>query len=911
MRTNQRLNFAGKALRAFCITLSLIFACHSLAAEGSSDIRTRQSAAPKVTSLSLLKQAKASRHQDPKASAEFAQQALKLAQAANEPRVEAQAHELLAKLAKKAKEAGLAKFHFRRAAEVFEALVDPRKQIENTIDYIKLLYHDKSYQEGTVLAAELLAVAQQLGNERLLGLVYFTKGNGLFKQKDDQAAVAAYKNAVVHLNGDDSDSHALLASVHYQLAQSSEHLHDDEQAKHSFFQAASLFEKVRDADNRMKAVLGYVDLLYEEQDFAQGIAEITKALDGAEQLPDERLLALAKAAKGDGFYNLGKFQNAIDELTQAATLLTNENSKTNKRLASIYRQIGQSFKQLNETDKSLFYFRKSLDIYQTIHDPKAIARLLKNIATGENRLRNYIAALSYANRSLALQQGLHDTKGNAELLMLIGMIYRNIGHYEKSLDSLQKALQIYEQEGDISNVASTWNQIGLIYSRLEQFDNARSFYQKSIDQENHHISQETRAAAFREIAVIDYEAGAYDDAMAMLSKAEAIYRSINDPIKSALVNILFGKVYLANGRDALAKVHFEQSLALSIEVGDLVMQTRALIFLGRLTIETDTDKSIRLLKQALELASQSDAKDELRTSYSLLKEAEKVRGHLASALYYAEQEIAVSKLIHREQEEAEFVRAKAKLDSHKMEMDLSILREKVKLDALKITQKNNEIEIVRQANKISELELTKNQYANLLLAILLVICLLVAVVIYRSFVASRRRNRELDYLAARDPLTDCYNRRVLFERLNRDFEDLALIENYSIILADVDHFKTVNDTYGHSAGDGVLRAVAQTLRDCTRKNDTVARFGGEEFCILLPSATADQAMRIAEQMRERLEKQQIDHINVTCSFGVSALGTDPTTPAKLIDEADLALYRSKSEGRNQVTLWQSSFKGLG
>jgi len=161
----------------------------------------------------------------------------------------------------------------------------------------------------------------------------------------------------------------------------------------------------------------------------------------------------------------------------------------------------------------------------------------------------------------------------------------------------------------------------------------------------------------------------------------------------------------------------------------------------------------------------------------------------------------------------------------------------------------------------------------------------------------------LDYLAARDPLTNCYNRRILFDFMNRDFASTAQPAEYCILMADIDHFKAVNDNYGHSTGDLVLSAVASILQNCVRQNDIVARFGGEEFCIVLPGASKEQAMSIAENIRQKVESSSFEDISVTCSIGVTSIQFNAKTPSELIEQADLALFKSKSLGRNQVTLW--------
>ena len=132
-------------------------------------------------------------------------------------------------------------------------------------------------------------------------------------------------------------------------------------------------------------------------------------------------------------------------------------------------------------------------------------------------------------------------------------------------------------------------------------------------------------------------------------------------------------------------------------------------------------------------------------------------------------------------------------------------------------------------------------------------------------------------------------------------------ESVALLLADVDHFKRVNDTYGHLAGDEVLRGLAAELRQQVRGSDVVGRFGGEEFVVLLPRADADEACKIAERLRHRASVMGVYAdgvaLNVTISIGVAMLGAHGQDLFELLAAADLALYRAKDEGRDQVCVY--------
>ncbi|KQP50262.1 response regulator PleD [Methylobacterium sp. Leaf399] len=162
-------------------------------------------------------------------------------------------------------------------------------------------------------------------------------------------------------------------------------------------------------------------------------------------------------------------------------------------------------------------------------------------------------------------------------------------------------------------------------------------------------------------------------------------------------------------------------------------------------------------------------------------------------------------------------------------------------------------------------------------------------------------------LAITDGLTGLHNRRYLDSHLGGLFEEARLRQRpVSALLLDIDRFKTINDTYGHDAGDEVLRAFAERVRTHTRGIDIVARYGGEEIVIILPDADVAGAHIIAERIRERIEatpflvQKGTRTVPVTVSIGVSARRGEDDTAAAMLKRADLALYRAKDSGRNRV-----------
>jgi len=197
---------------------------------------------------------------------------------------------------------------------------------------------------------------------------------------------------------------------------------------------------------------------------------------------------------------------------------------------------------------------------------------------------------------------------------------------------------------------------------------------------------------------------------------------------------------------------------------------------------------------------------------------------------------------------------------------------------------------------------------------------------FREEVIARIRNigyvcekmKELEKLLVRDYLTGLYNRKFFMERLDEEFAWAGRYgEPLSFIILDIDHFKKINDTYGHSCGDEVLRQLSKTLVMTLRAHDVVARYGGEEFVVLLANTGPDEAMTVGEKLRVAVQENDFycgddtARLPVTISIGVSSTDGDlDPVPDNLIMRADNALYEAKAAGRNKV-MYSPTQGGIG
>lgn len=176
----------------------------------------------------------------------------------------------------------------------------------------------------------------------------------------------------------------------------------------------------------------------------------------------------------------------------------------------------------------------------------------------------------------------------------------------------------------------------------------------------------------------------------------------------------------------------------------------------------------------------------------------------------------------------------------------------------------------------------------------------------------RNKNKQLEellckveYMAITDSLTGLFNRRRFHEILSKEFErSKRYATPFSLIMVDIDHFKKINDNYGHQAGDTVLKEVTSLIKKNTRETDTSARYGGEEFMVIMPNTIKHDALHLAERVRSETEKNKFSDINgqtITVSIGITGMpDPDITKEDVLIKCTDFALYRAKNTGRNKV-----------
>ncbi len=471
--------------------------------------------------------------------------------------------------------------------------------------------------------------------------------------------------------------------------------------------------------------------------------------------------------------------------------------------------------------------------------------------------------------------------------------------YESALQHLLTALAVSDEAGLVIDSAKSAGNLGILYTTLGDFERARRYHKRALEGFERAEFKPGIAGSLINIGAVaakfGQQASRQGDAATALrehqrlretnERALTLFSELGNQRGVAYAESNIGLAWDRLGEPDRALTHHQRSLALREAIGDqsgtidsLLGMTGVLTRLGRYA------EALGVLGRADGLIPQD--------AYNLRREAVRQRVDLAEA----RGDLAAALLAQRSL--TELVEQSA--DATQVEK-LAQMQDRFDAD-----QAEREIALLRSEARVDELRLQRQQLLtrlSLLVALLAVGLLLVLFSRYRIGVTSARRLAEA---ARTDPLTALPNRRHMWELLAQ----AAAAANrggppFSLLMADIDDFKAVNDRHGHGGGDGVLREVALRLRDSLRGQDAVARWGGEEFLFLLPDCDRRGAMRTAQRLRERIATEPFtvgsahEPLMVTLTIGCSEF-----RPGMSVDEciraADLALYQGKELGKNRV-----------
>ncbi len=485
-----------------------------------------------------------------------------------------------------------------------------------------------------------------------------------------------------------------------------------------------------------------------------------------------------------------------------------------------------------------------------------IAALLERELTAQQRIRIYrlganiaiIArrfeeAFGYLRDGLQLLDGPHEDLENAGLYGLASYSYAQVGELARAREFGHLALTEARKDGDPRDMCYAQQQLAFVNKLDARIETARDFYEAAI---SHCL-----------------EAG--DELSAGISES-----GLGDLLRMA-------------GKHEQAASLLESGLASLMETGFESGVSETSLYFARLEMIRDRPaRVIELLTPALGELARGQTWDYLAEAHKMLGDIARDRQQYPRAMEHYE----------------------ARMEAREKHLDMERARRIAYLEVefdLKHTQQ--QLELLQEQARVSELETQNEKQRKRLRTIVYVLAGVLFLVLLLLLAHATRERRRFQSLSHRDGLTALSNHTRFFELAERAFE-LTREKKvpFTLVLADIDHFKQVNDLHGHLAGDEVLRRVGARLRECFGKQGIIGRIGGEEFGIAVPGYRPDSIQDDLDRLRELLTEARSgdDIVAVTMSFGTAVRRRDDKTLTQVRERADGALYHAKHAGRDRV-----------
>jgi len=427
-----------------------------------------------------------------------------------------------------------------------------------------------------------------------------------------------------------------------------------------------------------------------------------------------------------------------------------------------------------------------------------------------------------------------------------GAIYGYMEDYQQSIEYYQKALDTYERLQYKAHIAEAIYGLASTYRYWKKYDLAREKYELYQKRVSYTPNKEITYFGAYGVGMTYAEAGRCEKALLTIDKA-LVFEGVEDYDAELYKNKARCYIKLGKLKEA------EQS----IQKAENIFQ--------KMPELTNTTWTLSIIKIRSELAF---ASNDYKGAFELLKEYEERHTNLLL-------ENASTRLLN---------------------VRTSLEQERFKVESALYSQR----ETNRQLTKENEEQNIKNQqFIVLFVSVLLLIAVTIVIVLYRN-------NKKMAALTTKDHLSGLFNRRYIFEHLDKMLTTISPQKGeLAVLLIDIDDFKKINDKYGHPVGDKVIKVISELALSVLRTEDTIGRIGGEEFLCIAPRADSEQAKNIADRMVAAVEQYEFkileaESFKVTISVGVAQFGQEAQYTSTLYANADKALYKAKEQGKNKV-----------
>lgn len=456
-------------------------------------------------------------------------------------------------------------------------------------------------------------------------------------------------------------------------------------------------------------------------------------------------------------------------------------------------------------------------------------------------------------------------------------------HFEQSFALLNEALVLLERE-QLSNDDGVYSLASYLYTQVGELERGQRYGELAVQVARSSGDVRLQCSAEARLAYVHKASGDLAAGATLYRQAIRHCLDAGDELIAGVTEAGLADLLRLQGESEQAETLLRQAVRRLEETGYASGLAEARLYWARLALEHGNGALVeRLLEPALAHFAEVDNAEYLSEAREMLASLARNRGELAAALEHYDAYLAAREDYLDEKRARQLAYLEVEFDLKHTEQQLALLTEQARVGEL-------ELQASRQ-----QARLTLAGY-GLGVAVLLLLVLLL--------IQAKRDRRRFQRLSHRDGLTGVNNHTHFFALASQALAKSGSGVPFTMILGDIDHFKLVNDSYGHSTGDEVLRRIGARLRECFADRGVIGRIGGEEFAVALPRCALREAESLLDRFRARLEECRVDDVQVfpTMSFGIAQRLTPDETLAVLYDRADRALYRAKHAGRNRVVL---------
>ena len=505
----------------------------------------------------------------------------------------------------------------------------------------------------------------------------------------------------------------------------------------------------------------------------------------------------------------------------------------------------------------------------------------------------YGGANAFLDEATALAQKYGLPVSAAKIDLGRANLARELGRISDALALLINAYDVFEAHGEKRWMANTLSAFAGIYSHVgaspAELAKAIEYNKRSLAFADPKVNRFDAATDYHNLGVNYFRLKDYAQAKPYFEKSMALSRDLKDPVSVAYVNYRLGLIARDEKRLAEGLDYFAIALPAFKESGNVTMQLQL------------------LLARAEVLSMQERRKESLDALAAARVIFEPLRSPRREVTYYEKAAQIYARFRDHEQAYKHMLSLR---DAEQRVAEAANSKQAAEL------QTRFDVKVKEAENALLRSKQTELEARRLALILALILCLVVVGGLAFYLVRQARRNQRFQNLAMRDDLTGLPNRRSILEFARLQFRGRrAADKGFCVALIDLDHFKAINDEFGHNVGDAVLVAFSDAWQRQLRVNDRMGRFGGEEFLLVMPGSDAAQIAQVFERLRSAVQKVEVVGLpadrRLTFSMGGAEARTDGETLDGMIKRADEALYRAKQAGRDRFDMGQQNLKTQG